>query len=292
MSASCRAMRGLDTIGMVGRGGGERPRRAVSPRCRRDRRERPRPGLRRLCRHAWRCRRAPRRRDPAGCGLHREVRDLCQHRGEGADGVDAPPSRPARRAKTGRSCGRFPSALGARLALRYALRVARQSSTPPTRISLRIGQIAPGEPMPSRRWRRRPEAAKGRSAIAGQRFLPDQPDRPRLGDHGRVLVAGRGAGWRARRSETMNVFVARLSRLPGCSCSSREPPADRGAADLLAYILYADRKIWAAVQMRRGPNVVGPFGLLQPFADLLQIRGQGSRSSRPASTRSSSCSRR
>src|SRR5437899_5668213 len=40
---------------------------------------------------------------------------------------------------------------------------------------------------------------------------------------------------------------------------------------VVAYILYADRKIWAAVQMRRGPNVVGPFGLLQPFADLLKF---------------------
>ena len=38
---------------------------------------------------------------------------------------------------------------------------------------------------------------------------------------------------------------------------------------LIAYILLADRKIWAAVQMRRGPNVVGPFGLFQSFADLL-----------------------
>jgi NADH-quinone oxidoreductase subunit H len=38
-----------------------------------------------------------------------------------------------------------------------------------------------------------------------------------------------------------------------------------------AYILYADRKIWAAVQMRRGPNVVGPWGLLQSFADLLKL---------------------
>src|SRR5213596_1308801 len=38
-----------------------------------------------------------------------------------------------------------------------------------------------------------------------------------------------------------------------------------------AYILYADRKIWAAVQIRRGPNVVGPWGLLQPFADLLKF---------------------
>ncbi|MDR3500125.1 MAG: NADH-quinone oxidoreductase subunit NuoH [Parvibaculum sp.] len=38
-----------------------------------------------------------------------------------------------------------------------------------------------------------------------------------------------------------------------------------------AYVLLADRKIWAAVQLRRGPNVVGAFGLLQSFADLLKF---------------------
>lgn len=40
---------------------------------------------------------------------------------------------------------------------------------------------------------------------------------------------------------------------------------------VVAYLLYADRKIWAAVQMRRGPNVVGPWGLFQSFADLLKF---------------------
>src|ERR1700749_823294 len=39
----------------------------------------------------------------------------------------------------------------------------------------------------------------------------------------------------------------------------------------IAYVLLADRKIWAAVQMRRGPNGVGPWGLLQSFADLLKF---------------------
>src|SRR5690606_32806215 len=38
----------------------------------------------------------------------------------------------------------------------------------------------------------------------------------------------------------------------------------------LAFLMYADRKIWAAVQMRKGPNVVGPWGLLQSFADFLK----------------------
>ena len=40
---------------------------------------------------------------------------------------------------------------------------------------------------------------------------------------------------------------------------------------LVAFLLYADRKVWAAVQLRRGPNVVGPWGLLQSFADLLKF---------------------
>jgi NADH-quinone oxidoreductase subunit H len=39
----------------------------------------------------------------------------------------------------------------------------------------------------------------------------------------------------------------------------------------IAYVLYADRKVWAAVQLRRGPNVVGPWGLFQSFADLLKF---------------------
>ena len=38
----------------------------------------------------------------------------------------------------------------------------------------------------------------------------------------------------------------------------------------LAFLMYADRKVWAAVQMRRGPNVVGAFGLLQSFADFIK----------------------
>ena len=38
----------------------------------------------------------------------------------------------------------------------------------------------------------------------------------------------------------------------------------------LAFFMYADQKVWAAVQLRRGPNVVGPFGLLQSFADILK----------------------
>jgi NADH-quinone oxidoreductase subunit H len=39
----------------------------------------------------------------------------------------------------------------------------------------------------------------------------------------------------------------------------------------VAFVIYFDRKIWAAMQLRRGPNVVGPFGLLQSFADGIKL---------------------
>src|SRR5688572_2678617 len=44
-----------------------------------------------------------------------------------------------------------------------------------------------------------------------------------------------------------------------------------GLLVIIAFLLLMDRKVWAAVQLRRGPNVVGPFGLLQSFADLLKF---------------------
>src|SRR5689334_24248883 len=40
---------------------------------------------------------------------------------------------------------------------------------------------------------------------------------------------------------------------------------------MLAFLLLFDRKVWAAAQLRRGPNVVGAFGLLQSFADFIKF---------------------
>ncbi|MBC7635945.1 MAG: NADH-quinone oxidoreductase subunit NuoH [Acetobacteraceae bacterium] len=40
---------------------------------------------------------------------------------------------------------------------------------------------------------------------------------------------------------------------------------------MVAYLTYAERKVLGAIQLRRGPNVVGPFGLLQPFADAIKM---------------------
>ena len=59
----------------------------------------------------------------------------------------------------------------------------------------------------------------------------------------------------------------------------------------VAMIIYADRKIWAAMALRRGPNVVGPFGLMQSFADGLKVFLQET-IVRPPRTRGCSCSRR
>jgi NADH-quinone oxidoreductase subunit H len=63
-------------------------------------------------------------------------------------------------------------------------------------------------------------------------------------------------------NSTFDTFV-----LPGLIILGQSLLLLVGLLICVAYIIYADRKIWAAVQLRRGPNVVGPWGLLQLFAD-------------------------
>jgi NADH:ubiquinone oxidoreductase subunit H len=59
-----------------------------------------------------------------------------------------------------------------------------------------------------------------------------------------------------------------------------------------AYVTLAERKVMGRMQLRYGPNRAGPYGLLQPIADLFRLpRWTGSTSSRPSSPRSPPCRR-
>ena len=111
-----------------------------------------------------------------------------------------------------------------------------------------------------------------------ERLLPDQPDRARQRDHGQVQP-----GIRARRSQDGGGIGMALIPFLQASRTALWLGLVRSARSVfiliiclvlmlgVAAVILADRKIWAAVQMRRGPNVVGPFGLLQTIADALKF---------------------
>ena len=149
---------------------GRRRRRAVAAGRRRIRH---RPHRRRHLRHlpgpSRRCRRPPRRRDPAGRGLHREARHLRQHRRPRAARRSARSIRRARRARTGRSCAPSATSIGHRLpydnidALRARLGAGepgvRQDRLP---AALRLRPIGPAPPAIPPLWatrRSRPHIA-------------------------------------------------------------------------------------------------------------------------------------
>jgi hypothetical protein len=108
------------------------------------------------------------------------------------------------------------------------------------------------------------------SAVEG---LPShQSGRARQRDHGRVRRPGGGPGETGGgvghgRGAILLGHAGRLDpdHLPA------DPAVLGWLLISLAFFMYGDRKIWAGVQMRKGPNVVGPFGLLQSFADLLKF---------------------
>ncbi len=116
--------------------------------------------------------------------------------------------------------------------------------------------------------------------LADRRLLPHQPHRALVRDDGRMLSAAGSASSR-RRSKTRWISSFQpldyLLGIPILGWGTQVGFVYKALLLLVAlliftaYILLADRKIWAAVQVRRGPNVVGPFGLLQSFADLLKF---------------------
>ena len=157
-----------------------RRRRAVQSRRRRDRDRAGR--LRDLPGHAWRPRRAPRRRDPAGRGLHREVRHLRQHRRPGADRQPRRLRRRATRARTGRSCAPSRTCSASRLPF-DSLSALRQKLYAEHPHFAALDAIAPSDVARRRAGPGRTSAATpGREPFVGPvaRLLSDEPDRPRL----------------------------------------------------------------------------------------------------------------
>ena len=152
---------------------------------------------------------APRRRDPAGRGLHREIRHLCEHRRPGATRLHGASIRRAMRARTGRSCA--PSAPSRpHAALRHDRGAAR----------------AAGAGQPGVRQRRLPAAlrllrhqragrrsggvgATRRSRRAIEQLLPDRSDQPRQSRPWRPAcgAAAHAARWRRNRRDDTHHFL-------------------------------------------------------------------------------------
>src|SRR5690606_31958705 len=107
-----------------------------------------------------------------------------------------------------------------------------------------------------------------------QGLLPDQRHRTVEPDHAALL--GRIAPWRGNSGGSgMTAFFQDLGMTYEWAWFTATIVGILAIALPLmlavAMVIYMDRKVWAAINLRRGPNVVGPFGLLQSFADGLKV---------------------
>src|SRR5262249_13562277 len=112
---------------------------------------------------------------------------------------------------------------------------------------------------------------QGAFCAGGGRLLSHQSGRARVRGHGRMLGdCGRSGRADGGGGTAMTDFFNDYG-WPGLVIVLERVLLLVLLWIVTAYVLYADRKIWAAVQNRRGPNVVGPWGLLQSFADLIKF---------------------
>ena len=138
---------------------------------------------------------------------------------------------------------------------------------------MRIDQIAAGDAADIQKLAKLGgSAGQGAAALVGSRILSHQSDRARFRDHGRVFGSGqrgRQDGGGVAAMDLIEFFWTYL--WPFIIILAECLLLLVFLLVAVAYVIYADRKIWAAVQMRRGPNVVGPWGLFQSFADMLKF---------------------
>ena len=158
------------------------------------------------------------------------------------------------------SCSLCPSRQTA--CLRYAGRAAR----PDGRTRPGLGRNWRGQPGAVGRFRHSWRPGRGTLRKPRRRFLPDRSDHPRLGHHGRLQRGVRLPLWRGlpamAEPGVWSTYFYPLFLTIGYILAIVLP-----LLLILAFITYFERKVWAAIQLRKGPNVVGPFGLLQPVAD-------------------------
>ena len=159
---------------------------------------------------------------------------------------------------------------GARI--RHARAVAGEDGRGPSELRARL--CPPGRDR-SGRAARRPGGALGRADHPRDRgLLSDQPDQPGERHHAGMQPhlhawrrdRGPEAGGRVMRDFFFHTLFGQLILIVLEALAILVP-----LLIMVAYLTLAERKVLAAMQLRKGPNVVGPFGLFQPFADAIKM---------------------